>query len=278
MDTPLNMAVFCDYENLAIGAKEVTTGRFDIGIALEQLLNKGKVVFKKAYADWERYKDARKSLHEHAFEMVEIPHVSMSGKNSADIRMVVDALDLCHTKTHVDTFVIMSGDSDFSPLVSKLRENNRVVIGIGFKKSTSNLLIENCDEFIYYDDLVKRRDRSRQSNKPIAKKPLSTKGTSKPPAPEKKVVGNGKDLDERREEAVDLVVNTIDSLIDEREAMLWGPTVRRAIKRKKPNFSESYYGFRTFNQILEECERQGHVDLKKDNETGNYAIITLNTL
>ena len=158
-----NMAVFCDFENVALGGRDAKFSAFDIRVVLERLLLKGNIVVKKAYCDWDRYKDFKKAMHEAAFELIEIPHVRMSGKNSADIRMVVDALDLCYTKSHVDTFVIISGDSDFSPLVSKLRENNKTVIGVGVKQSTSDLLISNCDEFIYYDDLVRDQPRRRST-------------------------------------------------------------------------------------------------------------------
>src|SRR4030081_2167322 len=162
-DSDATMAVFLDLENIAIGALDAQFPAFDIRKVLERLLLKGHIVVKKAYCDFERYKTFKRGLHEAAFELIEIPHVRQSGKNSADIRMVVDALDLCYTKTHVDTFVIISGDSDFSPLVSKLRENNKGVIGVGVKNSTSDLLIANCDEFIYYDDLVREQMKSRRT-------------------------------------------------------------------------------------------------------------------
>ena len=157
-----NMAVFCDFENVALGVRDAKYDKFDIKKVLERLLVKGSIVVKKAYCDWERYKEFKAPMHEAAFELIEIPHVRQSGKNSADIRMVVDALDLCYTKSHVDTFVIISGDSDFSPLVSKLRENNKEVIGVGVKHSTSDLLIANCDEFIFYDDLVREENRPKR--------------------------------------------------------------------------------------------------------------------
>src|SRR5262244_3545149 len=160
-----NMALFCDFENVALGVRDAKFAKFDITKVLERLLLKGSIVVKKAYCDWERYKDFKADMHEASFELIEIPHVRMSGKNSADIRMVVDALDLCYTKSHVDTFVIISGDSDFSPLVSKLRENNKMVIGVGVKQSSSDLLIANCDEFIYYDDLVRQEDQKRRAAK-----------------------------------------------------------------------------------------------------------------
>src|SRR5512145_855493 len=170
-----NMALFCDFENVALGVREARYAEFDVKKVLERLLAKGSIVVKKAYCDWDRYKDFKKDMHEAAFELIEIPHVRMSGKNSADIRMVVDALDLCYTKEHVDTFVIVSGDSDFSPLVSKLRENNKIVIGVGVKKSTSDLLMANCDEFIFYDDLVREKAKKQSRRKKAT--PTTAAGT-----------------------------------------------------------------------------------------------------
>src|SRR3954470_6618482 len=199
-----NMAVFCDFENLALGVREAKYNRFDMKKVLERLLVKGSIVVKKAYCDWERYKEFKPPMHEAAFEMIEIPHIRQSGKNSADIRMVVDALDLCYTKSHVDTFIILSGDSDFSPLVSKLRENNKHVIGIGVKDSTSDLLSANCDEFIFYDDLVREQEAKR---KRAEKKPAKPAGTAK--------AGGAKKEDDKRQEAMDLVVETIEALVAE---------------------------------------------------------------
>src|SRR6476646_7500213 len=168
-----NMALFCDFENVALGVQDAKYEKFDINRVLERLLLKGSIVVKKAYCDWQRYKEFKAGMHGASFELIEIPHVRQSGKNSADIRMVVDALDLCYTKGHVDTFVIISGDSDFSPLVSKLRENAKVVIGVGVKNSTSDLLIANCDEFIFYDDLVREDEAKRRAQKKVATKPAA---------------------------------------------------------------------------------------------------------
>ena len=265
-----NLAVFCDFENVALGVREAKYDRFDISKVLERLLVKGSIVVKKAYCDWERYKEFKAPMHQASFELIEIPHVRMSGKNSADIRMVVDALDLCYTKSHVDTFVIVSGDSDFSPLVSKLRENAKTVIGVGVKKSTSDLLIANCDEFIYYDDLV-RETPKRQAVKKAEGKPAA------------KAADKDKDKDRerdnaggagKRQEAYDLVLETIDDLVDERglEETLWGSMVKQAIKRRKPGFSESYYGYRSFNQLLEELEERGLLELERDDKSGGYTI------
>ena len=267
-----NLAVFCDFENVALGVKEAKYDRFDISKVLERLLVKGSIVVKKAYCDWERYKEFKAPMHQASFELIEIPHVRQSGKNSADIRMVVDALDLCYTKSHVDTFVIVSGDSDFSPLVSKLRENAKTVIGIGVKKSTSDLLIANCDEFIYYDDLVRVHPAKRQSA-PKAAGPAS-EGKAAAPAREKEKDRENGGGHGKKQEAIDLVLETIDDMIDERgpEETLWGSMVKQAIKRRKPGFSESYYGYRSFNQLLEELEERGLLDLERDDKSGGYTI------
>jgi uncharacterized protein (TIGR00288 family) len=256
-----NMALFCDFENIALGVQDAKYERFDIAKVLERLLLKGSIVVKKAYCDWERYKVFKAPMHEAAFELIEIPHVRQSGKNSADIRMVVDALDLCYTKAHVDTFVIISGDSDFSPLVSKLRENNKVVIGVGVKNSSSDLLIANCDEFIYYDDLV------REKKKP-AKKHAAKPAAAEAHAPTRK------NEDERRQEALDLVATTVEALIAERgaEEKIWGSMVKQALKRRKPGFAESYYGFRSFNGLLEEAEQRGILKLERDEKSGGYIV------
>jgi len=270
-----NLAVFCDFENVALGVKEAKYDRFDISKVLERLLVKGSIVVKKAYCDWERYKEFKAPMHQASFELIEIPHVRQSGKNSADIRMVVDALDLCYTKSHVDTFVIVSGDSDFSPLVSKLRENAKTVIGIGVKKSTSDLLIANCDEFIYYDDLVRalpKRQPARKANgrsSAPAKDRESREGEREAKERERVVEGGGK-----KQEAFDLVLETIDDLVDERgvEETLWGSMVKQAIKRRKPGFSESYYGYRSFNQLLEELQEKGLLELERDDKSGGYTI------
>jgi len=260
-----NMALFCDFENIALGVKDAKYAKFDIQKVLERLLLKGSIAVKKAYCDWERYKEFKGVMHEAAFELIEIPHVRQSGKNSADIRMVVDALDLCYTKSHVETFVIISGDSDFSPLVSKLRENNKMVIGCGVKNSSSDLLVSNCDEFIYYDDLVREEETKKKKNIKKAAKP----GPSLTP---KK--GGHKTEEDKKQVAVDLIVETIEALIAERgEAdKIWGSMVKQALKRRKPGFTESYYGFRTFSQLLEDGKRRGLLELESDERSGGYII------
>ena len=265
-----NLAVFCDFENVALGVREAKYDRFDISKVLERLLVKGSIVVKKAYCDWERYKEFKAPMHQASFELIEIPHVRMSGKNSADIRMVVDALDLCYTKSHVDTFVIVSGDSDFSPLVSKLRENAKTVIGVGVKKSTSDLLIANCDEFIYYDDLVRETPKRQAAKKAEGKPAAKAADKDKEKDRERDNAGGAG----KRQEAYDLVLETIDDLVDERglEETLWGSMVKQAIKRRKPGFSESYYGYRSFNQLLEELEERGLLELERDDKSGGYTI------
>ena len=260
-DTP-NMALFCDFENVALGVKDARYEHFDIGKILERLLLKGSIVVKKAYCDWDRYKEFKGTMHETAFELIEIPHVRMSGKNSADIRMVVDALDLCYTKAHVDTFVIISGDSDFSPLVSKLRENDKTVIGVGVKNSTSDLLIANCDEFIFYDDLA-RKEPSARKTKRKAKKKAETAASPKESSAE-----------DRRHEAFDLVLETVEALQAERGTgdRVWGSMVKQTLKRRQPGFNESYYGFKTFSEMLEEAGKAGLLRLMPDEKSGGYII------
>jgi uncharacterized protein (TIGR00288 family) len=256
-----NMALFCDFENIALGVREVKYNAFDIQKVLERLLLKGNIVVKKAYCDWDRYKEFKAAMHEAAFELIEIPHVRQSGKNSADIRMVVDALDLCYTKMHVDTFVIISGDSDFSPLVSKLRENNKMVIGAGVKNSTSDLLIASCDEFIFYDDLVRESSKPRRARR---KSPV--KNTGKKDA--------AKTEDDKQQEALDLVMETIEALFKERgeEEKVWGSMVKQTLKRRKPGFNETYHGFRTFGQLLEEAQSRKLITLLLDEKSGGYIV------
>jgi uncharacterized protein (TIGR00288 family) len=258
--TDATMAVYLDLENIALGARDANYPSFDVGKVLERLLLKGDIVVKKAYCDFDRYKDFKRGLHEAAFELIEIPHVRQSGKNSADIRMVVDALDLCYTKGHVDTFVIISGDSDFSPLVSKLRENSKTVIGVGVKNSTSDLFLNNCDEFIYYDDLVrKERSRRRHSAAGPASRPSA-------PPPETK----GPDATE----ALDLVVETLDAVTEERgeNEPIWGSMIKQAIKRRHPGFNERFYGFRSFNDLLADAEKRGLLSLRPDEKSGGYTV------
>ena len=267
-----NLALFCDFENIALGVRDARYARFDIERVLERLLLKGSIVVKKAYCDWERYKEFKSGMHHAGFELIEIPHVKLSGKNSADIRMVVDALDLCYTKPHVDTFVIISGDSDFSPLVSKLRENDKGVIGIGVKNSTSDLLIASCDEFIYYDDLVREQKARRGARK---KSTAETATSANAPAAENGQTENReRDEEGRKQEAFDLVLATLDALVDERgeEGRVWGSMVKQALKRVRPGFNESYYGFRSFNRLLEEAAAKRLLALERDDKSGGYLI------
>ena len=272
LDFAPNIAIFCDYENVAIGVREAKYDTFDIQLVLERVLDKGKVVVKKAYADWERYKAARRPLHEAAFELIEIPHVSYSGKNSADIRLVVDALDLCYTKAHVDVFCIVSGDSDFSPLVSKLRENNKKVIGLGVKNSSSDLLIDNCDEFIYYDDLVRDQQGAQQAARRRATTEREAIKQPKPLKPDAEAGDNGQD--DRRRQALEMVLETVDALFRERDDNLWGSMVKQTLKRKRPTFSETFHGYRTFTQLLEDAQRKGLLEIQKDEKSGGYLILS----
>ena len=261
-----NLAVFCDFENVALGVRDADLKRFDVRPVLERLLLKGSIVAKKAYCDWDRYKEFKAPMHEAAFELIEIPHARQSGKNSADIRMVVDALDLCYTKEHIDTFVVISGDSDFSPLVSKLRENAKSVIGVGVKNATSDLLVNNCDEFIFYDDLVAESPpaRRRSRGKARAKKTAETpKKADAAPAKNDPV-----------QTAIDLVIQTAEAIYAERgdRAKLWGSMIKQTLKRRRPGFNESAYGFGSFNDLLEEAQARGHLQLDLDERSGGYII------
>ena len=288
------MAVFLDLENLALGARDARYPNFDIRLVLERLLLKGLIVVKKAYCDFDRYKEFKRGLHETAFELIEIPHVRQSGKNSADIRMVVDALDLCYTKSHVDTFVIISGDSDFSPLVSKLRENAKTVIGVGVKNSTSDLFISNCDEFIYYDDLVRkspaksrRRAAPKSAAAPVPTAPVAAAAPASAPAspaasasiPASAATAPASDTPTENKgpdvaDALELIVDTIDAVGEERgeNEPVWGSMIKQAIKRRNPGFNERAYGFRSFNDLLAEGQKRGLLILKADEKSGGYTV------
>jgi len=259
-DSNATMAVFLDLENIALGAREAHYPRFDIQKVIERLLLKGHIVVKKAYCDFDRYKEFKRDLHEAAFELIEIPHLRQSGKNSADIRMVVDALDLCYTKGHVDSFVILSGDSDFSPLVSKLRENAKTVIGVGVKKSSSDLFINNCDQFIYYDDLV--RPEPSKTRRSSVNSSASAKAAEHEP--------KGPSL----EKALDLVTETFEAITGEREEdeRIWGSMIKQALKRRNPGFNERAYGFRSFNDLLLEAQNRGLLKLEPDEKSGGYVV------
>ncbi len=263
----ISMALFCDFENVALGVRDAQYEKFDIKPILERLLLKGSIVVKKAYCDWERYKGFKATMHEANFELIEIPHVRQSGKNSADIRLVVDALDLCYTKSHVNTFVIISGDSDFSPLVSKLRENNKQVIGVGVKQSTSDLLIANCDEFIFYDDLVRENQRAQaRRQSPGSNPPLAPRRSPEEERSRKE------SQDARRTQGVELAAETFEALLLERgdTGKIWASVLKEAIKRRKPDFSEGRYGFRTFGNLLEEAQARGLLEFGRDEKSGAY--------
>ncbi len=258
----VSMAVFCDFENVALGVRDAKYDKFDIKPILERLLLKGSIVIKKAYCDWDRYKSFKSTMHEANFELIEIPHIRQSGKNSADIRLVVDALDLCYTKSHVNTFVIISGDSDFSPLVSKLRENAKQVIGVGVKQSTSDLLIANCDEFIFYDDLVRESQRAAKRNTEEVQSEAR-----RSPDEEKH---RREELEARKSRAIAIAVETFDALVSERgdSGKIWAS--KQAIKRRKPDFNESYFGFRAFGNLLDEAQLRGLLELGRDEKSGTY--------
>ncbi len=242
------IAIFIDFENIAIGVMDAKYKKFEIALVLERLLEKGKIVVKKAYCDWDRFPDYKRELHEAAIELIEIPARKYSGKNSADIRMVVDAMDMAWSKDHIDLFVIASGDSDFSPLVSKLKENDKYVIGVGVKNSSSDLLIDNCDEFIFYEDLVRG----------VAKVPAVTAFK-----------------DKKQAEVFKLLIDSIKALMRENKEILWGSMVKQTMQRKKPTFNEEYYGYNTFSDLLEDAQNNNIIKIKKDQKSGSYVITGL---
>jgi uncharacterized protein (TIGR00288 family) len=244
-DDERKIALFCDLENIALGVRDSEVKKFDIDLVLERLLEKGKIIVKKAYCDWERYSDYKRTFHEAAIELIDIPQKYYSGKNSADIKMVVDAMDLSYSKEHLDTFVLLSGDSDFSPLVSKLKENNKYVIGVGVKNSSSNLLIDNCDEFLYYEDIWRDQNSG----------PSSLEGLGK-----------------KHAEVFSLMIDSIGALMRENKDVLWGSMIKQTMQRKKPSFNEGYYGYSTFSELLQDAERKGIVKLRKDQRSGTYVV------
>ncbi len=261
--TDATMAVFLDLENIVLGAKDAGIP-FDIRLVLERLLLRGHIVVKKAYCDFERYRDFKRSLHETAFELIEIPHVRQSGKNSADIRMVVDALDLCYTKQHLDTFVILSGDSDFSPLVSKLRENAKTVVGVGVKNSSSDLFINNCDQFIYYDDLIRESQKSQRTR---TTRKAAAKPAAESPTPAAASKGPTK------EQAIDQLMARLGAMEEERgEDRIYGSMLKDALKRINPGFSERAHGFASFNDLLKAAEAQGHIKLESEGTSRNFTV------
>jgi uncharacterized protein (TIGR00288 family) len=299
-----NIAVFCDFENVAIGVKEGNYPEFKIRPVLERLLLKGSIVVKKAYCDWDRYKEYKRDMHEAAFELIEIPHVRQSGKNSADIRMVVDALDLCYTKTHIDAFVIISGDSDFSPLISKLKENGKSVIGIGVRGSASSLLIGNCDEFIFYEDVVqikppqkaparkpaaaakpakeKIQETPKEVAKDVAQAAKSSRRRGRPvvektaETDEVKVVSTAEpSAEDKKSQAIDIVVSTLEQLVADRggEGSISASLIKSTIKRIHPGFSESGYGYSAFGKILDDAHKKGV--LAVDKKEGGAVIVSL---
>jgi uncharacterized protein (TIGR00288 family) len=245
------IAVFVDFENLALGVRDMKAGKFQIQLVLKRLLEKGRIVYKRAYCDWANYQDSVREFHGQGIELIDIPQSKMSGKNSADIRMVVDALDLCYSKQHIDVFALISGDSDFSPLVSKLKENNKRVLGCGVKSSTSDLLIANCDEFMYYDDLIRVAKRSQAKA-----------------APRKEGVPSKTD---KKQEASDRVLEVVHSIEQDYDP-LWGSLLKQAIRRVFPGFNEGYYGYGSFSDLLEDIKSKGLIELEYDESRGNYKV------
>jgi uncharacterized protein (TIGR00288 family) len=241
-----NLALFIDFDNVALGARDAGQ-RFDVDLLLQRLLEKGKIIVKKAYADWSHHKDDVAGLHSAAVELIEIPMPKMSGKNSADIRLVVDAMDLCHGKTHLDTFVIVSGDSDFSPLVSKLRENDKAVIGVGVKNSTSDLLVANCDEFIFYDDLV--RETTGRQTETLA------------------------DVPKDQHSLFNFLLTTTRGLFREGRELLFSSLIKDTMKRKRPDFDESRYGYSTFGDLLEDAKAHGLLEVARDQRAGGTWVV-----
>jgi uncharacterized protein (TIGR00288 family) len=239
------IAMFCDLENVALGVRDSDIKKFDINLVLERLVEKGKIIVKKAYADWERYSEFKRTFHEAGIELIDIPQKRYSGKNSADIKMAVDAMEESYAKDHLNTFVILSGDSDFSPLVSKLKENNKYVIGVGVKNSSSNLLIDNCDEFIFYEDVWRESQKG----------PRVAKG-----------------LNKQTSEVMNLMVESINALMRENKDVLWGSMIKQTMQRKRPSFTESYYGFSNFSELLEDAEKKKIINLKKDQRSGTYIV------
>jgi uncharacterized protein (TIGR00288 family) len=279
------IAVFVDFENLALGVRDMKGGRFKIDLILKRLLEKGRIVVKRAYCDWSNYRDDVRDFHTHGIELIDIPRSKASGKNSADIHMVVDALDLCYSKTHIDFFALLTGDSDFSPLVSKLKENDKRVLGCGVKQSTSNLLISGCDEFIYYDDLVRvqekggsSRQRKKAAKSPAARgrnaSPAAKAGKKAPSAPAERVDAaekGGRGESDRKPEAIDQLLEIVESLSQDYD-QIWGSMIKQTIRRVYPSFNESYLGYRNFAELLEHAEDEGCVDLDYDERRGNYKV------
>ena len=253
----LTTAVFVDFENLALGVEQDKKGRFEIELVLKRLLERGRIVLKRAYCDWPRFKDFMHEFHRHGFEMIDIPSSKVSGKNSADIRMVVDAIDLCYSKSHIDTFVLVTGDSDFSPLVSKLKENDKRVVGCGVRSSTSDLLANNCDEFIFYDDLIRVQKRTQTRRRP-RKESADTADSSD-------------NTDKRKQEAYDRLLATVTSLETDYDPV-WGSLVKTTLKRVYPGFNESYYGYTTFAELLQDAAKDGVISLELDPQRGNYRV------
>lgn len=263
------IAVFVDYENLAIGARDSKWRHLSIDLILKRLLEKGRIVYKRAYCDWSQYRNDVREFHSLGIELVDIPRSKMSGKNSADIRMVVDALDLCYSKDHIEIFALLTGDSDFSPLVSKLKENDKRVIGCGVKNSTSGLLMSSCDEFLYYDDLAKAADtKAEKAVRQTKKKSTTKKKAAKKVGAAKSAGASGSENDP---DAIDLMLEIAESLSKDYDAV-WGSMIKQALRRVHPDFSEARAGYRNFAELLQDAEREGCVKLQYDDQRGNYRV------
>ncbi len=266
------IAVFVDYENLALGARDSKWRTLNIDLILKRLLEKGRIVYKRAYCDWSQYRSDVRDFHARGIELIDIPRSKMSGKNSADIRMVVDALDLCYSKQHIEIFALLTGDSDFSPLVSKLKENHKRVIGCGVKNSTSGLLMGSCDEFLYYDDLAKAADlkADKRAEKQKSKPATSKKKASKTKAASKSR-SSSESTDEDGADGIDLMLEILESLSNDYDAV-WGSMIKQALRRVHPDFNEASAGYRNFAELLQDAEREGCVKLEYDERRGNYRV------
>jgi len=245
-DDDINLALFIDFENLAIGARQSRYEKFEIDLLLKRLLEKGRILFKRAYCDWTNFPKEKKLFHEAAIELFDIPQRGMTGKNSADIRMVVDTLDLCYTRPHLDMFVIASGDSDFSPLVSKLREYDKLVVGVGVKNSSSALLIDNCDEFIFYEDLIRGRREETQHAGSLPKK---------------------------KREVFGLLEDAVLALLRRNPEIMWSSMVKQMMQRLSPTFNMQYFGYSNFSDLLEDAEKEGVVIIERDERSGSYIVL-----
>ena len=267
--TEHRIAAFFDFENIIQGVRDAKYDRFRIELILDRLVEKGKIVYKRAYCDWGRFKDNKNDFHEASVELIDIPTKRISGKNSADIRMVVDALDLCYQRDHITAFALITGDSDFSPLVNKLTEYNKYVIGLGVKNSTSELLVSVCDEFIFYEDLVREKTRFRQQQQQQRPAPQRIEPVRSSPGG---MAEEEKSDSDKQAELAELLTDAFGALQRENHEQVWGSMIKQQIKRKRPQFSEAYFGFRNFSDVLEASKKNGLFELRRDNRSGSYVV------